>query len=145
MQVLINGNTIPGDFVTAVLVGSETLHVHPAGELFIPDAVTIDRAPDGASPTVTDGILSGFSKPGEYRFKVQFLSGRWRWIDVFCFEPSVLDLVPAMQSSGSSTLRSEHERRMVLRSLAQSRTERADGTKLGITANDRLNLAVHGA
>lgn len=142
MTVQVNGQMLAFNQVCEALPG-DTLELRQAGDLFAASSpITLQKAPDGATPTIDGRTLSGFSEPGLYRFKVAFANDLWRWVDVFVFEPTVLDLVDSAQS-GLST-RSDAERRLVLRGLAQHPTERCDGSRKAITERG-VNLGVFGA
>jgi hypothetical protein len=145
-RLLCNNDVTGAGAVAALLVG-ESLEVRvdfgEPGDLALAstDPVVLGTVPEGATVTISGGLVTGFTKPGLYKFKCTFVTGQFRWLEVFVFEARVLDLVP-QTSSGSSSDRSPAERRRVIRALAQH-PQRADGTWAALTGGG-LNIAMFG-
>lgn len=116
-----------------------------AGEVPQTNTVEIVKSPTGANVTI-DGRTISVDKPGHYLFKVNFLTERWRHLELFCFEPAVMDLVRETVS-GRSDGRTFAERRQVLYYIATDPVARADGTLAGIreTAQRTSGLQRFGA
>ena len=148
-RVICNGDPTPAAGVACLLVG-ESLQVRvDFGEpgdvaLAASSPVIAHRAPDGASVAVDGTTATGFTKPGAYLLKVTFITGQYRWLDVFVFEPRCLDLVSPNVGGRSSPL-STIERRRVLRSLAQDAAKRRDGTFAALTTDPLVSLEPYGS
>jgi hypothetical protein len=114
--------------------GSEQVREVACGETLTVDSTNISV--DSETATVTGNIVV-FSEPGRYTVTCEAGS-----FAVLAFEPEALDMVPAQQSAGAiGRERSEHERRMVLRSLATHGSD-WDGTAADVR---RHHLQRHGA
>jgi hypothetical protein len=138
-RLICNDTPTPAGAVACLLV-DEPLTVRvdfgePGDVALAAEPLEAARAPEHAELVVTGSSVTGFTKPGAYQLKVTFVTGQFRWLDVFVFEARCLELVSAERPLA--------ERRQVLRNLAQDPARRV-GTFASLTGAG-LNLAPFGA